>query len=328
MFSMPILDVAIGLCFLFLLLGLICSTVNEMIAGWLKTRATFLERGVSRLLGNDAAIKAEILKHPMIASLGKDDGSGLPSYIPAARFATALLDVVSGKGSALTDVAAVRAGVEAKLNPELRTALTALLDASRDDAALLRKNMEQWFDDGMSRVSGWYKRNAQRNLLFLSIGVTLVMNADTLAVARTLWTNQALRAAVVAEAQVRAAKKPPEEALPMVEYPDPNDATASEPRNLPSSPTEALSTEEQRLLGELTGWNSDWAKLSAAWKAGNWFSTGLLIFLGHLAGWIITAVAVSLGAPFWFDTLNKFMNVRAGGRPPAGSDTAAKPATT
>lgn len=33
MFSMPILDVAIGLSFFYLLLGLICTTVNEMIAG-------------------------------------------------------------------------------------------------------------------------------------------------------------------------------------------------------------------------------------------------------------------------------------------------------
>ena len=42
----------------------------------------------------------------------------------------------------------------------------------------------------------------------------------------------------------------------------------------------------------------------------------------HLAGWILTAIAASLGAPFWFDTLNKFMNVRAAGTSPTekGSD--------
>jgi hypothetical protein len=33
-------------------------------------------------------------------------------------------------------------------------------------------------------------------------------------------------------------------------------------------------------------------------------------------GWILTAVAASLGAPFWFDTLNKFMNVRSVGASP------------
>ena len=34
-----------------------------------------------------------------------------------------------------------------------------------------------------------------------------------------------------------------------------------------------------------------------------------------LAGWLITAIALSLGAPFWFDTLNKFMVVRGTVKP-------------
>ncbi len=29
------------------------------------------------------------------------------------------------------------------------------------------------------------------------------------------------------------------------------------------------------------------------------------------AGWVITALAISLGASFWFDLLNKFMKLRA-----------------
>jgi hypothetical protein len=36
----------------------------------------------------------------------------------------------------------------------------------------------------------------------------------------------------------------------------------------------------------------------------------------HLLGWFLTGVAVSLGAPFWFDTLNRFMNIRATGTAP------------
>ncbi len=37
----------------------------------------------------------------------------------------------------------------------------------------------------------------------------------------------------------------------------------------------------------------------------------------HLAGWILSAIAVSLGAPFWFDTLNRFTNIRSTGKSPA-----------
>ena len=35
----------------------------------------------------------------------------------------------------------------------------------------------------------------------------------------------------------------------------------------------------------------------------------------RLLGWLITALAVSLGAPFWFDMLGKFMTVRASFKP-------------
>jgi hypothetical protein len=38
--------------------------------------------------------------------------------------------------------------------------------------------------------------------------------------------------------------------------------------------------------------------------------------LYKLFGLIISIVAVSLGAPFWFDTLSKFMNLRSAGTPP------------
>jgi hypothetical protein len=34
-----------------------------------------------------------------------------------------------------------------------------------------------------------------------------------------------------------------------------------------------------------------------------------------LIGWSITALALSLGAPFWFDLLNKFIVVRATVKP-------------
>jgi hypothetical protein len=37
---------------------------------------------------------------------------------------------------------------------------------------------------------------------------------------------------------------------------------------------------------------------------------------GQILGWIFTAIAVSIGAPFWFDTLNRFINIRSAGKPP------------
>jgi hypothetical protein len=313
MFSTPILDVAIGLSFFYLLLGLICTTVSEMIAARLKTRSRFLAQGISQLLGG--ALKAELYQHPLIKAMTPGDGQEGPSYIAAEKFATALLDIVSGKDKPLTDLTALRDGSKTMGSTEWQVAFKALMDSS-PDVATLKKNVEEWFNDSMDRVSGWYKRNAQSNALILACIVTLVMNADTVNVAKILWTNPTVRAAVVDQARQRAAKKPPDESLPMVEYPNSNDATASKPVNVPTSPEQALSPEEQKLLGQLTGWGPDWEKVGAASGAAAWFAALGLIIYNHFIGWIVTALAVSLGAPFWFDTLNRFMNIRNAGRAP------------
>src|SRR5438128_10220010 len=53
MFGSPILDVAIGMIFVYLLLSLICSAANELVELFLKKRARQLERGLYELLTND-----------------------------------------------------------------------------------------------------------------------------------------------------------------------------------------------------------------------------------------------------------------------------------
>ncbi len=356
MSSFPILDVAIGLSFFYLLLGLICSTVNEMIAGWWKRRATFLDRGIDSLFGGDDDLKKKLLAHPLITSLAEEPAaksagpdsakntSVRPSYIPAATFATALLDVLSGEGKALTDVAAVEAGVASSKTAAVKGAMTALLDRARMEvaarqqsatkdiigaqnaaaqlAATLEKNVASWFNDGMDRVSGWYKRNAQTWTLCLAVVVTLLLNADTIRVADILWTSPTTRAAVV-QAAVARAEKPPEQALPMVNYPDPKNAKASTPT--PTSPEDALTADEKKIVGELTGWAPDWKKLGAK-TGGAWIAAFLSLIWGHLLGWILTAIAVSLGAPFWFDVLKKFINIRNSGPVPDEPRTKNAPA--
>ena len=316
MSSFPILDVAIGLSFFYLLLGLICTTVNEMIASWWSTRAKFLDRGITRLLGGDTQIKKLLYEHPLIRSLTQSDSQAVPSYIPAEKFATALLDVLSGPGSPLTDVSAVRAGVAGTKTDALKGAMNALIDRSQMDGTTLHKNVEAWFNDGMDRVSGWYKRRAQTKTWILAAVVTLALNADTIHVADILWTSPTIRASVVQAAQVRAAKAPPAETLPMVEYPDPNNPTASKPTNVPTNPEDALTADEKQLLGELTGWAPDCKKLHDRPSDSAWMAVFIGLFWSHLLGWIVTAIAVSLGAPFWFDTLNRFMNIRSAGRAP------------
>jgi hypothetical protein len=249
---LPILDIAIGLSFFYLLIALLCTTLNETIATWAKSRSKMLEKGVERLLGGDVKLKDAVYNHPLIRNLAPSDRRK-PSYIPADKFALALMDIITGPGKQASDATALRQGLATLASSKLDQALGAALQAQAPGPASDQQKIESWFDDHMDRVSGWYKRTAQNRVLLLAIVVTLVLNADTLKVSRLLWTNPAVTATLVEAAKDRLAKgRPDTEPQPIVEYENPNDATASKAINLPARDT--VGDEERKVLGELTGW--------------------------------------------------------------------------
>src|SRR6266446_1200928 len=97
MFNSQILDVAIGMIFIYLLLSLMCSAANEVIESLLKKRAKHLEQGLRELL-QDKALVAKVYNHSLVNGLFsgkyKSQSRNLPSYIPSENFALALMDLV------------------------------------------------------------------------------------------------------------------------------------------------------------------------------------------------------------------------------------------
>jgi len=318
MFNSAILDVAIGLIFVYLLLAMVCTVVNECLAGWRQWRSRELQAAVTALLGDDAGrlfghalvsgFAAPAEKQTIRGLLGRKQSPG-PSYIDPTTFARALLDLVRGPRPAIaegTTAAKVVSSLEMSANARNEPIETVVAE---------------WFESAMQRVGGRYKRKVQGWTLGIALAVTLIANADTLEIARRLWQNPALRAATVAEAQVRAQKEPPlSVTYPYPDSPEPSDPVVTKPE---ATDAYTLSEKEKELLGQLMGWEQDWKNLNELQdkrKASNQpFS--LPAELAALAarrasGWLLTALAVSLGAPFWFDMLNKVINVRNAGRKP------------
>ena len=96
-----VIEVAIGLIFIYVLLSLVCSSLKEMIASLLKLRAKTLKKGLERLL-TDQNTRNEFYSHPLVQSLCEKkstDANVTASYIPSRIFATALLDIVASKDS-------------------------------------------------------------------------------------------------------------------------------------------------------------------------------------------------------------------------------------
>jgi hypothetical protein len=170
-----------------------------------------------------------------------------------------------------------------------------LLRRTNGDIESAERAIEQWFDDAMDRVSGWYKRRTQVWTVLVGAVIVIFSNADTLQIGQRLWSDPVLRSQVVAEAQNRA-KKPP----PKIEYPNPDD-----PENPQVQEGNNVSPEEQKLLTQVIGWHENPFK-----------PFSLVAWLERVFGWLLTILAVSLGAPFWFDLLNKFINIRSAGKSP------------
>jgi hypothetical protein len=145
----------------------------------------------------------------------------------------------------------------------------------------------------MDRASGWYKKRIQKITLIVAFAIVLVSNADSIQLFERLWTNPAERQVLAGQAQAIGNKMPK----------DVND--------LPVGGKQALSG--------LLGWKGPiaWNDPGYDPKEPNRFPNGLEWF-NKLFGLAITAYAVSLGAPFWFDMLGKFMSVRGAGVPPVG----------
>jgi hypothetical protein len=306
-----VLDWAIGIIFVYLLLAVVCTTINEWIAGITSVRAKTLEKGIAQLLDKQPTSDTsktfldEFYDHPLVSGMftpGKSGAAGHPSYLPSRTFATALMDLATKGIQGTITFEQLQNGVKTMPSGSVQRALLALIQNSSGDLTRAQKNIEQWYDDSMQRVSGWYKRRTQYVTIAIAVVLTLATNADTIRFGHMLWVNPTLRSAMVEQAKSRTDTGKEAARSETVEYPKGS-----------ITPVHTKITnidEEMKPLKPLLGWSEeDWNDLHDPSKLSS-----------HLLGWILSIIAISLGSPFWFDTLNKLMNIRNAGKKPQTSD--------
>jgi hypothetical protein len=315
MSGFPLLDVVIGLCFVYLLLALICTTLMEWIAQVLNSRGKMLVEATRRILGEPdtgpAPVTDAYFDHSLLKAL--TDGTRKPSYVASDVFTKALKEVIT-----------TRVQPSARLQESLKALAEQEPEGIDRHGLPANRAIAEWYDQFMDRVSGAYRRQTRLVVLLLSFGLTLTINADSIGLARNLWHNPTLRSYLVERAKLRLEQGEP---LQTVEYTNPTDPQPSTPVPDSSKSPNRLLAEEQDLLGNLFGWSNEGATIARLGQEWRGTAPGWLVWLlAHLVGWAITGLAVSLGAPFWFDVLNRFVNLRSSGAAPAkAADKAAIP---
>ena len=345
MLGSPILDVAIGMAFVYLLLSLIASAIQELLSSLVESRSANLYNGIRSLLSGDTRMVKLLYSHGLIAGLYRNpeqDFAGLgrswfthlrtalqpilgirriappaadeftsdplllPAYIPARTFALALMDILNeSKTSGWELMEGIRQTL-ASASTEVRAgaAVQALALRAGDDPEAFQTYLEDWYNDTMDRVSGWYKQYVQNMLLIVAVLLSITFNVDSIRIGRTLRIEPTLRQTLTSAADAYI-RNPPAASLPP--------ATSTDyPGQKFHSAIDAFK-EVSNSLGLPVGWHRTLPEYWATLRNPSWLL--LRSLLQSVAGWLITAFALSFGAPFWFDTLNRFMIVRGTVKP-------------
>lgn len=282
-----VLEVATGLGFVFLVFSVVASAVVEWASSLKERRATYLKDALIATLGPDLA--DELMKHPIVAGISPTVPNPSapkvprPHYLSPRSVALALADISRQKVNRRAD----KSGASRKRLDRLVRALKSEIETSGDgktslamDAEVLHR-VEQWFTEQMKRTTGLYKRWTQVWTLVAATVLTLAFDLDAGRLAGQLYANAAVRSALAANASEQVQGKT---------LADLNISAATFD-DLPVGWTRA----PQSLLGN---WNGATA----------------------IVGWLISIIAIGMGAPFWFDLVNRLASLRQTGPRPANSD--------
>ena len=327
MFNSTILDVAIGLVFCFASVALLVSALNEAIASMLKLRHRTLLEGIKKLLNDPTAsgLALELYNHALVNPLSAGKAAaGLkntvtPAYIPSKDFACALVDVLQKVPG---DFAALQSAVGTISDPQLKQVLQGFLARAKGDLAAFQSQVADWFDNAMDRLSGSYKRRSQLITFILGFVVAVAFNIDSFYVLSRLWARPSLAAAIsspAAQALISRAAGSPLTGLDSTSSVEPAASAAVASRSSAASPPTKIDADLFTTLGTLpVGWSNarNWPTLDQG--AG----TLALSYATFVVGLAVTASAAVFGAPFWFDLLQRLIQVRGtGARPPSNRES-------
>lgn len=316
MVGLNFLDLVIGMVFIYFLLSLVCVSLQELKANWNKERYKTLKKWVEDTFNIKTDYKPgdglgdKLWKNILVDGLtptGK-----FPSYIPKEVFVSALLDEIyynsndkKNEKCAPDDIIKsvepynFQSLLEAINDPEvcipipIQRVLKQAHAESHQNLETYRVRLERWYEMAMDRVSETYKKGAQTWAFIFAFIVTIGLNVDSINLANYLYSNPSEAKRLADQAEI---------------YIEKNKSVLDSINNRETEETIKTIKNNIQSIQEL--------KLPLGWD--KFKGDKKIQILTVPLGWLITILAVSLGAPFWFDMLNKLVNLRSSGKMPNG----------
>jgi hypothetical protein len=231
----------------------------------------------------------DLVATPSVWSLDYVKGQGTTKVwnIPTDVFTGALLELATIKGAGDTVESKVATLVDRYQGSPLGSYLAGISTSAAADLDKFTDHVGAWFDGQMQRLTDSYRRLTKYLLAAIGLLVAFAFNVDAIAIASGLATNADERQAVVL-----LADNLDESGLPCPDGTETTDALTCAAANLASLESIDVHYPFQ------TSWQDSWEA---------WFSQG---WWAHLLGLFLTAFAVGLGGPFWFDTVGALAGLR------------------
>lgn len=226
------------------------------------------------------------------------------------------------------------------------------VQSTQNSVEHFREEVALWFDDSMSRASGVYKRNAKGVAIIVGIAIAMFTNSDTFHIFNRIASDESLRkvitdrASQIAPSQdsrpdavrqdLERLKDETEGVLADIALPITwNPSNLSRQLGCPYAPsTTDLRPGEDKIYSLLTRdqWNDLYKaclgidtvpeNTSIPLQVVQMIGAKPLGFFRMVSGWLVSGIAISMGAPFWFDLLGKVVNVRNTGSKPKSTEKA------
>lgn len=240
-------------------------------------------------------------------------------------------------------------GTKIHINPETLLYLQSIWTDAQGDVDKFKQKLEGWFDDTMERASGWYKKRTQLILFCIGLGLAMVFNIDTISITQKLSHDPKLAEQLAdnAATYMQTHEELGQQLKEKQSRQQPVIATATTKTSVAGNDSSGIYwqnrsndslnrysdsvanyivVESNKLIDSANALiKTDIANtnqlLGLGWKCSCTCPNGSTeklcirenLHWWSLIGWLITALAISLGAPFWYDLLSKIIKIKGTG---------------
>lgn len=335
MSGFPILDLVVGVIFIYFLLSIICSSVVEVILTFFKIRASLLTKWLMTIFSKGDFFK-EIMNHCGVTVLSGNKLS--TSYISARNFVTVLIERITFDpaketwvAQQLDDIVAAIEKTDLLPTQLKRQFLSYAVEAKEDynkaehkvisQIDLFQIKMENWYDSNMERLTGSLKHKYSRPFTFFVAAIFVIpLNADTITISRYLYSNPDARVKIAAAAYTATTDTILKQKVDLIKTGAGKNDTIilnniQEIQDTLAARIQDVNRQKEALEDLMPfGWSEENKRPANGQSMRAFWSL-------KIAGLLATMFAILMGAPFWFDILNKISNIRGtGARPPVTQD--------